>query len=148
MAFGRSAYELDVLPPGKPIRFGAMTKRSDLKTHLTGRHAIRTEGDEYRQESTPYDQASTDLCYILRMMMFYKEAGGRRYTGLWNDYQDFVDLSDLLKTGSAILVAQAPADAANARGATLLGDGEPLAGQDDQHRVIYRFVFPVKKSSR
>ena len=40
-------------------------------------------------------------------MMFYEAAGGQRYTGLWNAYQDFVDLSTLLKADRAILVAQA-----------------------------------------
>ena len=55
---------------------------------------------------TPYDQSSTDLPYILRTMMFYEAGGGRRYTGLSNSYQKFVDLSDRLDLGRAILVAQ------------------------------------------
>ena len=71
--------------------------------------ATSRRGDKYRQEVTPYDQSSTDLPYILRTMMFYEAAGGRRYTGLWNAYQGFVDLSDLLKADRAILVAQGPA---------------------------------------
>ena len=41
--------------------------------------------------------------------MFYEAAGGRRYTGLWNAYQSFVDFSTLLNADRAILVAQAPA---------------------------------------
>ena len=40
--------------------------------------------------------------------MFYEAAGGRRYTGLGNAYQDFVDLSTLLKADRAILVTQEP----------------------------------------
>ena len=42
-------------------------------------------------------------------MTFYEAAGGLRYTGLANRYQGFVDLSDLLKTNRAVLVAEAPA---------------------------------------
>ncbi len=146
LAYGQSAYELGTLDPGRSVRLGAMTKRSELRTLLTGRRAVLTDGDKYRQQTTPYDQSSLDLSYILRIMMFYKEAGGRRYTGLWNDYQGFVDLSDLLKTGRAILIAQGPDDGdENHRGATLLSDGEPLGGPNDQHRTMYRFVFPVKE---
>ncbi len=146
LAHGRSAYELGTLAPGGSVRLGPMSKRSDLKTYLTGRRAVLTGEDKYRQETTPYDQSSTDLCYILRTMTFYRAAGGRRYTGLWNDYQDFVDLSDLLKTGRAILVARGP-DAVDhgGRGAALLGDGQPLGGPQDIHRTMYRFVFSVKE---
>ena len=99
---GGSAYELGTLAPGESARLGPMTKRSDLATLLTGRKAVFTEADKSQQAVTPYDQSSTDLAYILRIMMFYEKAGGRRYTGLWNAYQGFVDLSPLLKTDRAI----------------------------------------------
>ena len=71
--------------------------------------AATDDGDE---QVSPGGHASTtrrarDPPYILRTMMFYEAAGGRRYTGLTNDYQGFVDLSDLLKTDRAVLVAQA-----------------------------------------
>ena len=121
-----------------------MSKRSELKTWLTGWKTVFNETDKYHQEATPYDQSSTDLTYILRTMMFYEAAGGRRYTGLWNDYQQFVDLSNLLQADRAILVAQGPAseDEAPQGGAALLRDGRPLGGPQDQHRTMYRFVFP------
>ncbi len=98
------------------------------------------------QEPTPYELESTDVGYILEKMMFYQAAGGRRYTRLWNSYQQFVDLSNLLKAGRAILVTETPLPAAEGHeGAELLRGGKPLAGPHDQHRTIYRFVFPVKK---
>jgi hypothetical protein len=146
LAHGRSAYELGTLAPGESARLGTMTKRSDLATLLTGRRAVFAEGDKSQQAVTPFDQSSTDLAYILRMMMFYDVAGGRRYTGLWNAYQDFVDLSGLLKTGQAILVTQGPAASdGSPQGAELLRDGRPLGSSNDQHITLYRFVFPVKK---
>ncbi|MBN1395703.1 MAG: hypothetical protein JW959_11830 [Pirellulales bacterium] len=147
LAYGQSAYQIDALEPGKPFPLGMMTKRSELKTVLTGRKVKLTEGDKYRQEATPYDQASTDLFYILRTMMFYKASGGRRYTGLWNEYQGFVDLSDLLKAGRAILIVQGPADDNNRRAATLRDGDESLGEPNDEHRVMYRFVFPVKEGN-
>ena len=116
VAFGRSVYELGTIGPGESARLGAMSKRSELKTLLTGRKVVFTEtNDKYRQEVTPYDQSSTDVPYILRTMMFYQAAGAERYTGLWNVYQDFVDLSTLLEADRAILVAQGSAQATRKR---------------------------------
>jgi hypothetical protein len=99
-----------------------------------------------RQETTPFEMYNRDPSYILRTMMFYEIAGGRGYTRLANDYQSFVDMSNLLKTGRAVLVADAIRDAdANQQGAMLLRKDIPLASDKDRHTVIYRFVFPVKK---
>ena len=83
------------------------------------------------------------------MMMFYEAAGGRGYTGLTNDYQRFVDFSELLKTGRAILVARGPDAGGDARGgAELRRDGCPLGqGPQDRHAVMYRFVLPVKRNN-
>ena len=147
LAYGRSVYELGTIAPGESARLGAMTKRSELKTLLTGRKVVFVEtGDKYRQETTPYDQSSTDIPYILRTMMFFEAAGGRRYTGLWNAYQGFVDLSTLLKTDRAILVTQGPSGGAEkSRGAVLLRDNRPLGDAQDKHITMYRFVFPVKR---
>ena len=78
VAYGRSVYELGTIGPGESARLGPMSRRSELKTLLTGRKVVFTETNEkYRQEVTPYDQSSTDVPYILRMMMFYQAAGGR-----------------------------------------------------------------------
>ena len=108
----------------------------------------RDTGEKYRHEATPYDQASTDNPYILRMMMFYEEAGGRSYTGLWNAYQSFVDLSTLLKADRAILVAEVPDGVQEKwRGADLLRDGRPLGGAQNKHVTLCRFVFPVKRGN-
>ena len=147
LAYGRSVYELGTIDPGKAARLGPMSKRSELKTLLTGRKVVFTDsGDKYQQETTPYDQSSTDVPYILRMMMFYDAAGGRRYTGLWNAYQSYVDLSTLLKADRAILVAQAPnTPQNNFRGASLLRNGRPLDGSNTRHVTMVRIVFPVKR---
>ena len=63
-----------------------------------------------------------------------------------NEYQTFVDLSDLLKTGRAILTAEGPDQSLEKyQGAALLRDEKPLAGPADKHITLYRFVFPVKR---
>ncbi len=147
LAHGSFVYQLGTLAPGESAAIGSMTKRSELKTLLTGWKVVFIKkGENYRQESTPYDRASTDIPYILRTMMFYDAAGGRRYTGLDNDYQRFVDLTALLKADRAILMVQGPiAPQDKFHGATLLRDGQPLDGPQSDHTTMYRFVFPVKK---
>jgi len=143
LAHRGSLYELGTLAPGQSVRLGPTVRRSELKTFLT--RTVFSEGANFSQQGTPYSQSSTELAYILQKMMFYEAAGGRHYTHLSNSYQEFVDLSNLLKTGRAILVAQTPVPAAEGHeGAELLGDGKPLAGRQDQHGTIYRFIFPVK----
>ncbi len=145
LAYGSWAYELGTIGPGEEIRVGPMLKRRELRTLLTGRKVLFDKDDKLREEITPYDQSSIDLAYVLRAMMFFQAAGGSRYTGLRNDYQHFVDLSNLLKTDRAILVATAAKHVEGERpGALLLCDGQPLCDARNRHRTIYRFVFPVR----
>lgn len=145
LAYGRWAYQLGTLEPGQAARVGPMIPRRELRTLLTGRKLVRDETDKFQQESTPYDPSSVDPAYILRTMMFFDMAGGRSYTGLMSRYQDFVDLTGLLKTDRAILVASVPAGTEARHGASLLVDGKPAADPRDRQWSVYRFVFPVKQ---
>ncbi|MFZ1934739.1 MAG: hypothetical protein WCB27_12085 [Thermoguttaceae bacterium] len=130
LAYGSSAYELGTLSPGQSQRLGPTVRRMELKTFLT---------------RTAYSTSSQDPGSILQEMMFYQASGGRHYAHLWNSYQEFVDLSELLKTGRAILVTTTPLPAAEGHeGAQLLTSGKPLGGRQDQHETMYRFIFPVK----
>ena len=145
LAYEHWAYDLKTIEPGQSVPLGAMTQRSELRTLLTSRKLVlESEKDAYHRETAVYDQGSTDVPYVLRMMMFYQAAGGYHYTGLTNDYQRFVDLSDLLKTGCAVLVGQASDDHVAAEWQR---DGHPLGdAASNRHTVFYRFVLPVKKS--
>ena len=145
LAYGRWAYQLGTLEPGQAARVGPMIPRRELRTLLTGRKLVRDETDKFQQESTPYDPSSVDPAYILRTMMFFDMAGGRRYTGLMNRYQEFVDLSGLLKTNRAILVGSVPSTSVAKCGATLSVHGEPVAGPQDRQWAVYRFVLPVQQ---
>ena len=144
LCFGRWAYRLGDLAPGESAEVGPGCERRDLTTLLTGRKFVFEEGT---QRATPYDRGSVDVAYILRAMMFFKAAGGHRYTGLVHRHQGFVDLSDLLKTDRAILVAIGPQDdpQSPAHGARLVLNGQTPAGPQDRHTTIYRFVVPVAK---
>jgi len=142
LAYDRWAYDLGSIEPRQAVRVGPMTSRSELKTLLTGRRIVFEDREhKFHQESAPYDQASVDLPDILRMMTFFEAIDGRRYTGLDNGYQRWGDLSGLLKTNRAVLLAQRPVSRPAAQ---WLRDGEPLGGPKDTRVVFYRFIAPVR----
>ncbi len=142
--------KLGTLQPGESTVLGALTRQSELKTLLTGRK-LRKLGDSHQLVSTPYRQSSVDLPYILQAMMFFEEAGGRRYTELGNGYQGFVDLTHLLKANRAILVARGPTvPGGEGHGAQLLCSGRdrrPITAKQERHVTVYRFVFPVETTT-
>lgn len=146
-------HELGRIEPGKPIRLGATTRRGDLKTFLTGQTIELSENKgSHRLVSKPYDRASLDVAYILKTMMFFDAAGGASYTGLFGQYQGFVDCSSLLKTGRAVLVGFVPTDPETARkcGSRFLAapTGQtPVdpASPNDPRTIVFRFVLPVKQ---
>jgi len=144
LAYGNWAYELGAIAPGQTVEVGPMLRRRELRSMLTGRRMYFESADKIHEEVTPYDQGSIDLAYVLRAMMFFQMSGGSRYTGLMNRYQEFVDLSDLLRTDRAILVAEAVSAQGQPRyGARLLRDGEPLDDPGNRHKAVIRFLLPV-----
>ena len=144
LCYGRWAYRLGDLAPGDSAEVSAVSERRDLTMLLTGQQFLFEEGS---QRTTPYDRGSVDVSYIVRAMMFFKAAGGFRYTGLVHRQQSFIDESGLLKTDHAILVALGPQGKPQSpgHGASLVCDGQVLAGAKDRHATIYRFVIPVAK---
>jgi hypothetical protein len=148
LAYGEHAYELGRIEPGETVEVGPNLLRRGLAPLLTGQRQIifDKETERYHVEATPYDRTSTDVAYVLRIMMFYEAAGGRPYTGLSNRHQGFVDGSGLLKTNRAVLIGRAPEETAGAQhdGAELLFNGQPLPESQVGHTTIYRFVFTVE----
>jgi hypothetical protein len=143
LAYDRWAYDLGTLDPGASKELTPASRRIELQTLLTGRKlSFDDSGRSQTETATPYDASSRQAAYVLQAMMFFQAAGGRRYVGMANDYQGFVDLSGLLKAGRAVLVA-VPAAGSDRRAAELLRDGRPLAGPDAQNVTCYRFVLPV-----
>ncbi len=59
-----------------------------------------------------------------------------------NRYQSFVDLSDQIELGRAVLVGRGPA------AASMEVNGAPLSeSQMNRHDTIYRFLLPVAKAN-
>jgi len=123
-----------VVGPGAGITFDGLTPRN-LEWRLTRRRVVQT-----KDVGTPWDPTSLDVPRIMEMMMCYEAAGGRSYTGLTHRYQPYVDLSEHLRTGRAILVGRAAAPASQ-----LMREGRSLADDCDRHWTFYRLVFPVRK---
>ena len=132
--YDRWAYPIDSLSADEPIDVARLDSRT-AETLLTERHLV-SESDQ----SNPYDRAGLDRARVLQIMMFYKIAGGRKYTGLLNRYEHELDFSDQLALGRAVLVGLGP-PAANVD-----IDGHPLPSDASaEHLSIYRFVIPVEK---
>jgi hypothetical protein len=120
------------LRPGASVAFETLRPRN-LEWRLTRRQVVDT-----REVGTPWDQASLDVPRILEALMFYQAAGGHRYTGLTHRYQSYLDLSEHLRMGQAILVGRSTTPAA-----TLLCDGQSQQQLTDRHWTFYRVIFPV-----
>ncbi len=75
------------------------------------------------------------------MLMFHEAAGGENYTRLQHRYQSYLDLSDHLVSGRAILLGQAKEPASEVE-----LDGESMANRYDQRWTFYRVVFPVEST--
>ncbi|MDO5582097.1 MAG: hypothetical protein Q4G69_13290, partial [Planctomycetia bacterium] len=104
--YGRWALNVGTLEPGQ-------VKEISIKTPRTERHLVLgTTQDPFQASNHAviqkglqrYDSRSLDLAYIARTMMFYRIAGGFSAIGLDNSYQHYVDLSESLLTGRAILI--------------------------------------------
>ncbi len=144
LAYDGWAYLLGTLRPGETREIGPSTRRVSLNTFLSSESAENCASSGGPMEKTPYDPATRDAAYVLRAMLFYDVAGGRKRTGMANDYQRFTDLSAVFRTGRAVLVAMPPQEE-SCRGAEVLRNQQPLSGPLDRHTIIYRFVVPVGK---
>ncbi|MGB9879221.1 MAG: hypothetical protein ACPLRM_00540, partial [Anaerolineae bacterium] len=101
-----------------------------------------------RQQVQPYDQASRDVAYIMRMMGFYQAAGGKAYSQLSHEYWPSLDLTDAVLNGKAVLVGriQPPAGAEHQWtefGVTLENEDEDHISMRRNSDVFWRFVLPV-----
>jgi hypothetical protein len=145
LAYDRYVYDLGTLEPGQPIEIGPATRAAELADVLRGNpEQLFLKKPSEKASASPYDQSSVDVSYILRAMTFFEAADGRRQTRLTNEYQQFVDLSGLLRAGRAVLVGLAAGSEPHPA-AVLLRDSRPAYGPQDEHTTIYRFVLPVGK---
>ncbi len=135
LIYDRWAYVIRDFAPGRQIDLAFDVDPQTVDTYL--RH-VTAQGD--RQISAPYDQATFDVPRIVEMMTAQELAEGN-YTGLANQYQRYVELSDLVHGGRAVLIGRVAAP-----GSSLERDDKPL-GAETQNWTFHRYVFPVAEQA-
>ena len=150
--YNRWALNLGTLKPGET--------KIDIKTPKTERHLVigTTEnafadiaGGIAHRGLTRYNSESTNVPYILRAMTFYRLIGGYEALGLDNSLQHYVDLSEQLQFGRAILTATVQDNTTETPGNPSAFPLESKLSVKDckvssGHRcVVLRMILPVEK---
>lgn len=104
LIYGEYAIPLGRVEPGQTVTVDFQRIRHNLNLLVTGSSDVFKQEQHLERKGGTYNQKVTEPSYILRAMLFYRAAGGPRFTGLHHTYQEFIDLSDLLPAGRAVLV--------------------------------------------
>jgi hypothetical protein len=118
---------------GRVVEISEFDTGRNLTWHLTQKHVV-----DAKDIITPWNGRDKDVARVLEIMLFHEEAGGDSYTGLTHRYYSWLDLSDHLHTGRAVLIGRAPQ-----RVTTMTSDEHDLAEKYDQSWTVYRIVLPV-----
>lgn len=135
--FRNWAYRLDRrLAAGETVRVEDELVEKTIEGFLNDRRVV-----ESQDVATPWNTSSPDIARIMEVMLFFKAAGGSEYTNLALDYQNFVDLSDQLEAGRAIVFGRV-----RKRFGQLEDHGRPMDDTFDQQRqwTFVRIVLPVE----
>ncbi|MCO6456145.1 MAG: hypothetical protein J5I93_12670, partial [Pirellulaceae bacterium] len=134
--YGDWVYSLEGdLPPGATVRLQDLPPPRVLEWRLTRRRVVEQEAISLRWDASQID----DPARLVEVMMFHRAAGGQRYTQLSHRYQGYLDLSDHLQAGRAILVGRSREPAA-----ALVRDGQALDEHYRQRWTWCRVVYPVR----
>ena len=153
IVYGNWAYPVGTLEPGQVWEAGIGEDRRELRSWLNGQHVL-FEGKgphlQTHQQVQPYDQASRDVGYIMRMMGLYQAAGGKAYTQLSHEYWPSLDLTDAVLNGRAVLVGRmrppGEAEAPWPEFGVTLDNGENPVSMRWSNDVFWRFILPVLRS--
>ncbi|HEX5106203.1 MAG TPA: hypothetical protein VFV87_20430, partial [Pirellulaceae bacterium] len=132
---GEKLYRLGKLPAGHTVHMDDFAPLN-LEARLTERTVVLS-----KDVSTPWRKDLVDVPRILLMMMFHEAARGSSFTGLTNRYQPYVDLTEQVRLGRAVLVGRTE------KGACQIHRGDrPLADPSAvQTWTWYRVILPVGK---
>jgi hypothetical protein len=139
LVYGDWLYRLGTIQAGQRAKVDPR-ESLNLEYRLTERTVQNS-----KDMSTPWDQAATDIPRIVRMMMFHEAARGRHYTGLTHRYQPYIDLTEQVRLGRAILVGRcAESFTELTSGDGNLSDNHSVADSADQQNYTwFRIVYPV-----
>ena len=127
------AYQIGRIPANRSITINSSSVRRNLRYKLTRRTL-----SEDSNIMAPWDEYSQSIPRIVEMMMFHEAAGGESYTGMFNRYQTFVDLSRHITSGRAVLVGRTSQPASNFQC--------DRKSESNQHWTFFRFILPVSSS--
>lgn len=157
LAYGSRAYRLhpsrsdDSVVPweagAKLTTENPLFMHSDLRSVLTqltitrDESATRVNDQRLIREQAPYDVSGRDPWRLWQMISFHRQAGGKSYTGLTNDWLIDDDCTRQLELGRAVLFGRlVTSPAADVK---IVG-GSPLVPETSQ--VFVRIVVPVSRS--
>lgn len=138
---GEWAYVLDdPLGPGDAFDVGTDTNSRTLSSILNRKY--RSSGDDkFRTSATRWEVSEMEISRIAEVLMFFDAAGGKSYTGLSHAYQSFIDMSDTLMLGQAVLVGEIKKQPTHLRFSEA---GKTVDGLEyDQVTAFVRIVLPV-----
>ena len=139
--FGNWMYRLEAvsgsLAPGESTPVN-IERPLNLEWRLTRKRVVEAE-----DVHVPWDQGSLDIPRILEIMMFHEAAGGETYTRLTHRYQPFVDLSQHLDAGRAVLFGRCKTAATE-----LASDPAAAGNAYDRRWTFCRVLFPVRNWRR
>jgi hypothetical protein len=108
---------------------------------VKGSDASNRKTAEYRLAQSTYDPFSREPAGILRMITFYRRAGGEKYTQLNSDSLRHFDYTGLLELDRAILFARVDTPVAD-----LKWNDKPLTST--RRSTFVRIVLPVRQSKK
>ncbi len=133
--YDRWVYPIGTIAAGRRLTIAEIQQPLISSTLLTQRRRVG-ESDV----TSAYDPRGLDVPRILELMMFHRDAGGSRYTRLTHRYQGYTDITGLLRSGRAVLVAQASSTPSR-----LAESNDRLAAAEVRHWRYVRFVLPVSR---
>jgi len=147
LVFRNWAYRLPTrFPAGGRVASVAELRQKNFRWQLARQKSL----EESDTQTEPWDPTMVDsLDRIAEMLMFYRAAGGLRYTTLRNDPLSTLDLSDLLSEDRCMLVGRLERPLTKSVTRDFQSDEKQAVTQSvGQTLTLIRVVLPVRDSRR
>jgi hypothetical protein len=142
LLYGGWGYRLGTVAAGQQIDVGEHLDARRVKTIAAG-SALSASGTLTDAERSIFMPDEASAMQLLNLMMFYEAAGGSDFARLPNAVAAQVDLSRQVELNRAILVAEADGPAGGLVDST---SGEPIAGDNDDSKLVLRWVLRIQQN--
>ena len=133
------------MKPGDQVEVGEQLSPRRVKTIVTREALENLDTAEKPVESRIFAAEQASAKQILSLMMFYEAAGGIGFAHVPNRYQAYCDMSRTIRTGRAVLVADATTN-----GTRLMDEktSEEIGSEKlNTSALVFRFILPVAHPS-